>query len=65
MKIKDSSGVPESDSPVKWDYLVRIMPVPSADLISTFGAEGWELVSVLPFLEDRTRAVYHFKRRRD
>lgn len=53
---------PEHSRAFQWEYRTATMDL-DADL-TQYGAEGWELVSVVPVAHDPMTAVYHFKRRR-
>jgi hypothetical protein len=45
-----------------WEYLVVTGDAESAEMLAGYGAQGWELVSVVR--EFGTRATFYFKRRR-
>jgi hypothetical protein len=64
MKILDRSPVVEKphERPAQWEYRQARMEA-DAD-ISQFGAEGWELVAVVPVSYDPSTCNYWFKRRR-
>jgi hypothetical protein len=52
----------EASRAPQWEYRAARMDL-DADL-GQFGAEGWELVAVVPVPHDPMTAMYHFKRRR-
>lgn len=45
-----------------WEYLVITTEAESAAVLADYGAQGWELVTVVR--EFGTRATFYFKRRR-
>jgi hypothetical protein len=45
-----------------WEYLVVTTEAESAAVLAEYGAQGWELVTVMR--EFGTRATFYFKRRR-
>jgi hypothetical protein len=45
-----------------WEYLVVTTEAESTSVLAEYGAQGWELVTVMR--EFGTRATFYFKRRR-
>jgi len=66
MRITDKSARPNAVvelpvQPVVWEH--RAVKLQSGAPIDEFGADGWELVSVVPCLMDPSMVVCYFKRR--
>lgn len=58
MKVRSQM---QSSGPT-WEYLVITSEAESAAVLAEYGAQGWELVTVVR--EFGTRATFYFKRRR-
>jgi hypothetical protein len=54
--------MPNQVSRPEWEYAVITAEAESANLLAAYGAQGWELVSVVR--EVGARATFYFKRRR-
>jgi hypothetical protein len=60
MKVRSQPST--QGTPGAWEYLVVTGDAESPDLLIRYGAQGWELVTVVR--EFGTRATFYFKRRR-
>jgi hypothetical protein len=60
MKVRSQPNA--QATPGAWEYLVVTGDAESLDLLAEYGAQGWELVTVVR--EFGTRATFYFKRRR-
>jgi len=58
MKVRSQTQAPVQ----AWEYLVVTTEAESAAVLAEYGAQGWELVTVVR--EFGTRATFYFKRRR-
>jgi len=58
MKVRSQMQAPAQ----AWEYLVVTTEAESAAVLAEYGAQGWELVTVVR--EFGTRATFYFKRRR-
>jgi hypothetical protein len=59
MKIR---GMPAEAARLEWEYTVVTAEAESPGLLAEYGAQGWELVSVVR--EAGARATFYFKRRK-
>lgn len=66
MKVRSQPNAQEMPSahgaPGAWEYLVVTGSAESAELLTEYGTQGWELVAVIR--DVGTRATFYFKRRR-
>lgn len=65
MKVRSQSQVQAPSNAPRieaWEYLTVTGEAESPALLAEYGAQGWELVSVVR--EFGTRATFYFKRRR-